>query len=950
MDKPVVTMIYVLERTAIDFATDEKDLELETFGADSRIPVALPKSAVLEAGIYRVRSNLSEVGVTPTGDNVVVEGKRGKDGWPTPPPKAVLDNLGSRAAELEPFRNPAKAASVAMKRALVVGSQIRGLSGPDNDVAAMAALLGGLGFDVDQRIAGKATRAGILRGYRRLIDESNRDDTAVVYFSGHGAYASLADETLQAWQHILPTDYDDSSAADWRGITAWELSLLQQELTTKTKNVTVILDCCHSEQMSRDAAAQDAVARAVSTPNVQGFRQHLEALQRKHPTAAARLNPSGNPDAIRLVGCSQSQSAYEYVTSSGRCHGALTEALIDVVSEIGRAPISWRAIAAAVRTRVQHRFPSQRPDVEGPIRRLMFEVTEHDDTGAAAIRAVEGGFELSMGRLHGVTEGDVYAVMPVGSLGYDAARSLGELEVKKAGASTSLARRSAGTAAFGLDAVAVPLRKLAPRRAVALDAAEAEWQGLADAIAATKTLRVAERDEPGIVATLVARDGELTIADRDGPLFKPVSRATELGTALRNLANLGVAQAVRDLEGQDGVSLDEVVIELGAVVGDKLEPLPDHGGSLGTRDRIYIRLGTNAVRTLYFHVFSLGIDGEVRLLTSFAPSGVGRKSGATDYVFAGAPGDVTGLGIGWPAHTPRDVPRIDELLVVVTTQPTSLQGLETPRDGQRGIVRGQSKLGDLVAQLHDGAYRNVLSVGPGDHYLAKRLSFLLHPRDQALRGLAFDVDDNPTDLGGARSAAAWDLVPARPSTPAPAPDRIAIRLGDLVVLDNRALFRTKVRIDAIITTRSGTGAPVTWTATFDRITDGEQLPLRNAILFHGPVHDFVDIALFVSRDAEPSLALAQLFEREANSPELKDAATALALTAGAAAAPWVAAVGASAVLARIAYRLVLGVAGTSIGMYRTSFIAREQFGVGRHPTEGLYRAQDFAFSLTVEPA
>jgi hypothetical protein len=177
-----------------------------------------------------------------------------------------------------------------------------------------------------------------------------------------------------------------------------------------------------------------------------------------------------------------------------------------------------------------------------------------------------------------------------------------------------------------------------------------------------------------------------------------------------------------------------------------------------------------------------------------------------------------------------------------------------------------------------------------------------------------------------------------------------IRLGDLVVLNNRALFRTKVRIDAIVTTRSGTGAPVTWTERFDRITDGEQLPLRNAVLFHGPVQDFVDIALFVSRDAEPSVALAELFAREANSAELKDAATALALASGAAAAPWVAAVGASAVLARIAYRLVLGVAGTSIGMYRTSFIARERFGVGRHPVEGLYRAQDFAFSLTVEPA
>jgi hypothetical protein len=129
-------------------------------------------------------------------------------------------------------------------------------------------------------------------------------------------------------------------------------------------------------------------------------------------------------------------------------------------------------------------------------------------------------------------------------------------------------------------------------------------------------------------------------------------------------------------------------------------------------------------------------------------------------------------------------------------------------------------------------------------------------------------------------------------------------------------------------------------ATFDRVR------LRRD---SQPVCDFVDLTLFVSRDTQGSLALAKLFAERATSPEFKDAAGALLIAAGAIAAPWVAAVGASAVLSRMAYELVLGVAGTSIGLYRTSFLAREQFGVGRHPKESLYRAQDFSFSLLVEP-
>ena len=38
----------------------------------------------------------------------------------------------------------------------------------------------------------------------------------------------------------------------------------------------------------------------------------------------------------------------------------------------------------------------------------------------------------------------------------------------------------------------------------------------------------------------------------------------------------------------------------------------------------------------------------------------------------------------------------------------------------------------------------------------------------------------------------------------------------------------------------------------------------------------------------------------------------------------------------------------SIGLYRTSFLAGEDFGIGRHPAAGLQRAQDFSFALKVE--
>jgi hypothetical protein len=58
----------------------------------------------------------------------------------------------------------------------------------------------------------------------------------------------------------------------------------------------------------------------------------------------------------------------------------------------------------------------------------------------------------------------------------------------------------------------------------------------------------------------------------------------------------------------------------------------------------------------------------------------------------------------------------------------------------------------------------------------------------------------------------------------------------------------------------------------------------------------------------------------------------------------VAAVSAGAVLVDTAYDLLTGVVGQSIGLYRTSLLAQEQFGVGRH----VRHPQDFSFTFAVE--
>jgi hypothetical protein len=181
------------------------------------------------------------------------------------------------------------------------------------------------------------------------------------------------------WQAIVPTDLASSTATDWRGITAWELSILQARLTAKTRNVVVILDACHASHMSRDSAAPRVVTRALPHPILAGFEAHLAALRRSYGAVCDAVDPVSNADAVRLVACGQKESAFEYGDAADRYRGVFTEELLAVLAQTGDARPSWASVGAAVRTRVLRRYITQRPDVEGPARRRLFSLVEDDD-------------------------------------------------------------------------------------------------------------------------------------------------------------------------------------------------------------------------------------------------------------------------------------------------------------------------------------------------------------------------------------------------------------------------------------------------------------------------------------------------------------------------------------------------------------------------------------------
>ncbi|HEX3479009.1 MAG TPA: caspase family protein [Kofleriaceae bacterium] len=620
------------------------------------------------------------------------------------------------------------------RRALVLGSQIEGLRGVHNDVQRMAAMLDARGFVVDLRVGADATRAGMVAGYDQLIAASGPDDAAVVYYCGHGYYAVVPDEE-RSWQSIVPTDLRDGSTTDWRGITAWELSIKQAQLTARTRNVTVILDCCHSAQLSRSDGVVGALPRALPHPVHTGFEHHLAALRATYGAAFDAVDPVGDPHAVRIVACGQSESAFEYPDAEGQYHGVFTDVLVDVLTRVGAAPVSWGAIVSAIRAQVLRRFPRQRPDIEGPVRREPFSLAEHDDVVGVAVAVAGEQFRLAVGQLTGAAVGDVYAVLPDGAPAHDDAGALARLEVTEVFATTALARRTTGDQPIPAKAIAVPSRRCAVRRPVAIEGDRPARAAVEAAITASPTLRPAQPGELGALATVRVESDAVTIADAGGALFPPASIAAGLEAVVVHLANLGVAQGLRELEGEHGVLASELAVELGTVHEGQLWRLPGHGGVLGLDDRYYVKLERCGQRPLFVHLLNISARGKLTLLTHFAPGGIvlDRHRPAL-LIGQRADGAVLGVGLRWPEGMPRDGARLTEFMVIATLCVTDLSGLETR---ELAVTRsGGNQLQRVVAQLCNGAYRGPGGAGPLDGFLIKRCSVLLDPGVQSTGDLA----------------------------------------------------------------------------------------------------------------------------------------------------------------------------------------------------------------------
>jgi hypothetical protein len=623
------------------------------------------------------------------------------------------------------------------RKALLIGAQTERLSGVGNDVAAMAEALDLWEFTSVPCEGENASRVGMLDAYERLIAQTRPEDAVVVYYSGHGGYSRnpYARTERRPIQFIVPTDCRSSTDGDFRGITAVELSLLLARLTEKTKNATVILDCCHSAHMSRDP---DWTVKATDWEvPYSTIAAHLDDLRRRDQ----RLDlwtPAGNPNAVRVVACAPEQVAYEYRNDTGVRTGMLTDLLAQALTQARAVDVSWATIIDGVRRQVLGRAPRQRPEAEGPAHRLLFDVVDTDPVATLPAAMVAGRIRISGAGLLGVRPGDEFVIMPGDVAGPDSHRKVGDVRVDQVDSEAAWGELRPAASPVPANARAhlastaaptMPVRVTGPRSAT-----------LTRAIDAAPLVRLAE---DGPVQVVIDETGGATVCDEIGPMHAPRPSGTGgVVAVLRDLTRLAMARALRCLAEETGSTLrTPVTVEFGQVENARPRPLPASGAVLYVDQPIYVRVRNDDNDPVYVSLLDIGVTAQITVLNPSSPSGV-RLVRGEEFVFGGnnVTDKIPGVPFSWPAGLLRGQPRPETIVVLATSAPVDTRVLE-----QQGVrVEGpRSQLQRYLDQVSTGGRRDVSStLGPVIRFSVRTIDFDLMPTTApSAEATSFRVDD-----------------------------------------------------------------------------------------------------------------------------------------------------------------------------------------------------------------
>lgn len=258
-------------------------------------------------------------------------------------------------------------------RALLIGindyhpaSNVRPLRGCHNDVMAMHQFLfeqfrDQIPDDSHIRVLldEQADRQGVVSAFREHLAQAGPDDTALVYYSGHGSYGVTAAE----FQSAAPDKQEegwvlyDSRCAGGYDLADKEIALLLERVAARGAHVAVIADSCHSGSVTRsDEIFQGWQPRFISgTKEARPLATYLggEYVRRLEATGLVTVPDSRH---FLLSACDKTELAWESDDRRGVFTKALLAALRRNGGSLSYADLYAQA-CASVRTFAQKQTP-----------------------------------------------------------------------------------------------------------------------------------------------------------------------------------------------------------------------------------------------------------------------------------------------------------------------------------------------------------------------------------------------------------------------------------------------------------------------------------------------------------------------------------------------------------------------------------------------------------------
>lgn len=327
------------------------------------------------------------------------------------------------------------------------------------------------------------TLGAIRAAFARLIDSAAEGDFVYLHFSGHG---SLAPERVPGSE---PSGYDQiflpMDVGSWNNTVGMvenalvddEIGVLIAALTARGAHVFAVFDACHSDTLTRALPTGEERRSRQLAPEALGIPEAaLEGRARALPppgaggAAAARPDPRARPappiDAseapaergslVAFYAAQTTEVAEELRMPPGKLgrkpHGIFTFTLLGVLAEYPDATYAQVAQEVLRRYAVQN-LTRTTPMFEGALEQAVFGSGRGGRVAQWPAEVAGDALRLPAGRLHGLAEGTLLAILPSAAAGLEAA--LGYAEVVAADSFSAAARpvAHAGLPAPGLAAL-----------------------------------------------------------------------------------------------------------------------------------------------------------------------------------------------------------------------------------------------------------------------------------------------------------------------------------------------------------------------------------------------------------------------------------------------------------------------------------------------------------------